>query len=94
MNKIEKLFGNPDFIILDGGFGTMLQQSGAEVGKVPEVLNITRPEIVQDIHRKYIEAGADVIYTCSFGINDYKIEGCGYTVEELTSAAEIGRAHV
>ncbi|MDD7020821.1 MAG: homocysteine S-methyltransferase family protein [Hornefia butyriciproducens] len=87
MNKIEKLFGNPDFIILDGGFGTMLQQSGAEVGKVPEVLNITRPEIVQDIHRKYIEAGADVIYTCSFGINDYKIEGCGYTVEELTSAA-------
>lgn len=84
--NIEQLFDG-EFIFMDGGLGTMLQQKGIELGKVPEVLNITNPEIVKSIHREYIEAGSDMICTCTFGVNKYKIEGCGYSVSQLVEAA-------
>jgi 5-methyltetrahydrofolate--homocysteine methyltransferase len=74
-------------ILLDGGMGTMLQSQGVELGKVPECLNITHPEVVQKVHKMYIDAGSDIINTCSFGVNEHKIQGCGYTVEELIQAA-------
>ena len=44
-------------VMLDGGMGTMLQQAGVPMGKVPEALNITHAEAVIDIHRQYIAAG-------------------------------------
>ena len=87
MNKLLDLFENREFIFLDGGFGTMLQKESLDVGRVPEVLNITHPQVVQGIQKAYIDAGADIICTCSFGVNQYKIEGCGYSVEELIGAA-------
>ena len=87
MNRLLDLFKNREFIFLDGGFGTMLQKENLDVGRVPEVLNITHPQVVQRIQKAYIDAGADMICTCSFGVNKYKIEGCGYSVEELMKAA-------
>ena len=87
MNKLLALFPEKEFIILDGGMGTMLQRQGVDLGKVPEVLNMTHPEVVQAVQKLYIEAGSDIISTCSFGVNEHKIQGCGYTVEELIGAA-------
>lgn len=87
MNKLLDLFDQKEFIFLDGGFGTMLQKQNLDVGRVPEVLNITHPQVVKEIQKAYIEAGADVICTCSFGINKYKIEGCDYSVSQLIEAA-------
>lgn len=87
MNKLLALFPEKEFIILDGGMGTMLQSQGVDLGKVPEVLNITHPEVVQAVQKMYIDAGSDIISTCSFGVNEHKIQGCGYTVEELIGAA-------
>lgn len=87
MNKLLELFKNREFIFLDGGFGTMLQKENLDVGRVPEVLNITHPQVVQGIQKAYIDAGADIICTCSFGVNKYKIEGCGYSVKELICTA-------
>ena len=52
-----------DYIIFDGGMGTMLQAAGMKMGETPEVLSITQPELLIDIHKKYINAGANVIYT-------------------------------
>ena len=43
-----------DFIILDGAMGTMLQAAGLEAGGIPELLNITDPELIENIHKKYI----------------------------------------
>ena len=74
MNKLLNLFPNREFIFLDGGFGTMLQKENLDVGRVPEVLNITHPQVVQRIQKAYIDAGADIICTCSSGVNKYKIE--------------------
>lgn len=76
-----------DFIILDGGMGTQLQARGLKAGECPEVLSITYPEIVKDIHRSYINAGAMVVYSNTFGANRYKLEGCGYSVSEVVNAS-------
>ena len=72
--------------ILDGGMGTMLQSLGAPMGKVPEELNITHPELLKQIHRSYIESGADILYANTFSANRYKLRDSSYTVEELVSA--------
>ena len=62
-----------EIIMLDGGMGTMLQAAGVPMGKVPEALNVTHAEAVIDIHRQYIEAGADIIYANTFSANRYKL---------------------
>ena len=51
----------------DGAWGTLLQAKGLKPGECPESWNLTHPEEVQDIAKQYIEAGADMIETNSFG---------------------------
>ena len=75
-----------DFLILDGAMGTVLQKRGLKPGGVPEVLNLTDPEMLIAIHREYIDAGSRVIYANTFGANAHKIAGCGHSVEELITA--------
>ncbi len=75
-----------DYIILDGATGTMLQAQGLEVGGIPEVLNITEPDKLINIHKSYIEAGSDIVYANTFGANRYKMAESGYTVKELITA--------
>lgn len=84
MNIREKL--NKGILIFDGAMGTMLQDSGLKTGELPEVFNITHPEIVVGIHKKYIDAGANIITTNTFGINEVKLKDGSYTVEELIQA--------
>lgn len=80
-NLLEK-----DFIYLDGAMGTMLQKSGLKLGALPEVLNITSPETVIDIHRQYIKAGSDIISANTFGANSYKLKNSGYSVQKIVGA--------
>ena len=60
-------------MIIDGGMGTMLQKNGLKSGECPELWNITHPEIVKSIHTSYLEAGADIILTNTFGANGVKL---------------------
>ncbi|MBR2823210.1 MAG: homocysteine S-methyltransferase family protein [Clostridia bacterium] len=73
-------------MLLDGGMGTMLQQAGLPLGVLPESWNITHPEVVTGIHRRYVEAGSQVIFANTFGANPLKAAGSGYDLEELISA--------
>lgn len=66
--------------------GTMLQNSGLELGERPEILAITHPEKITGVHRMYVESGADLIYANTFGANAHKLEGFNYTVEEVVTA--------
>lgn len=75
-----------EFISLDGAMGTMLQARGLKMGETPEVLNITTPQMLTEIHKEYINAGADIIYANTFGANRYKLEHCGYSVDEIIKA--------
>lgn len=75
-----------EYILLDGAMGTMLQSAGLPAGALPETWNITQPEKVTAIQRRYVEAGSRVIYANTFGANRLKIHGCGYTSAELVRA--------
>ena len=48
-------------VFWDGGMGSLLQERGLQPGELPETWNILHPDIVMEIHREYIEAGADII---------------------------------
>ena len=74
-------------LIFDGAMGTMLQNRGLKTGESPEVLNIKSPEIVSQIHKEYIKAGANIITTNTFGANEIKLKNSGFTVEEIISSA-------
>ena len=88
MNTVDfkTLLKKKEFVLLDGAMGTLIQKSGAEYEHAPETLNITRPELIMSFHRAYIEAGADIVYANTFGANAYKLEGSGYSVEEIIRA--------
>ncbi len=73
MENIRQYLGKK-MLFFDGGMGTMLQKSGMGTGEIPELLNITRPEIVEKIHKEYLEAGADIITANTFGANPLKLE--------------------
>ena len=60
-DKFFELLDSRNFIILDGGFGTMLQATGVEIGHNPELLNITNPDVIMNIHRQYVESGTQII---------------------------------
>ncbi|MGN1277485.1 MAG: homocysteine S-methyltransferase family protein [Floccifex sp.] len=51
-----------EYILLDGAMGTMLQQYGLGLGQRPEVFGLEHPDILEKIHRQYINSGSQVIY--------------------------------
>jgi 5-methyltetrahydrofolate--homocysteine methyltransferase len=73
--------------ILDGAMGTVLQQKGLPAGGQPELLNLTEPGLIEDVHRAYIHAGSRVVYTNTFGANRLKLERAGHEPAEIISAA-------
>lgn len=72
---------------LDGAMGTMLQAAGLKLGERPEALCLTSPEVVENVHRLYVESGSDIIYANTFGANAHKLAGTGYGVKEIITAA-------
>ena len=54
-------------LFFDGGMGTLLQEQGLQAGELPETWNLSRPEIITEIHREYLDAGSDVVTTNTFG---------------------------
>ena len=88
-------------LVLDGAMGTMIHQAPLSIEtdylgreNCPEILNVTRPDVIQDIHRQYLEAGADIVETNTFGgtriaLADNKLEDRCYELN--FAAAKIAR---
>ena len=94
MSKIIHEIKKGRALVSDGAWGTFLQKKGLEPGECPEEWNISRPDDVFDIARSYIEAGADMIETNSFGGNYFKLKNYGLenrVFEINKAAAEISR---
>jgi len=90
--RITELFEGRRTVILDGGMGTMLQKAGLGPEERPELLALTRPALLEDIHRQYLEAGSRVLYANTFGASRKKLAGTGHGVEEIVTASlEIAR---
>ncbi|NDJ85688.1 MAG: methionine synthase, partial [Chloroflexi bacterium] len=93
MQLIDLLLGDGP-VIADGGMGSMLLAQGLAQGAAPEVWNIERPEVVIGVHRDYINAGAQIILTNSFGGNAQRLglAGLSSRASDLNeSAARLGR---
>jgi 5-methyltetrahydrofolate--homocysteine methyltransferase len=75
-------------LVSDGAWGTFLYQKGLGVNECPELWNVSHPGEVLEIAKSYVDAGADIILTNSFGGSPYKLKGFG--LEERTY--ELNRA--
>lgn len=84
---LERIARSP--VIFDGAMGTMIYQRGVFVNACYDELCLTRPELIGAIHEEYVEAGADVIETNSFGANRMKLGAFGLAdkVEAINRAA-------
>ncbi|WP_299028508.1 bifunctional homocysteine S-methyltransferase/methylenetetrahydrofolate reductase [uncultured Thermanaerothrix sp.] len=60
-------------VVADGAMGTLLNQRGVKFEECFDLLNLQKPNLVADIHREYLEAGAQIILTNTFGANRYKL---------------------
>lgn len=80
MNLREKI--GKRMLFVDGGLGSLLQERGLVPGELPETWNITKPEVLIEIHKAYLEAGADIINANTFGANRFKFDN----LEEIITA--------
>ena len=76
-----------EIIIFDGAMGTELMKYGLKWGQCAEAFNIHKPEVIKDIHKRYLEAGADIITTNTFGANSANLSKKGYEVEAIIKRA-------
>lgn len=91
MANIRELLGKKT-LFFDGGMGTMLQKNGMGAGEIPELLNLNNAELIEKIHTQYLESGADIITTNTFGANPLKSEEIGKKLDEvIVSAIDIAK---
>lgn len=94
MKTIAEKIKEGKILVSDGAWGTFLQQKGLQPGECPELWNLEHPDKVFDIAQSYINAGADMIETNSFGGSKFKLDlyDLGDKVYEINkAAAEISR---
>ena len=83
-----------EVLLADGATGTMLQQMGLPSGLAPEVWLMEEPDRIRDLHRLYVQAGSDLILTCTFGGTHFRLKGHGLAdrvLEVNHRAAELAR---
>lgn len=73
--------------ILDGAMGTMLQKAGMSPDETTTQFGLKHPEAWYDIYTQYINAGADIIYAATFGINRFKTDEINMSVSEAVEKA-------
>ncbi len=75
-DALGRLFGGKT-VLIDGAMGTMLYGCGVFINKSYDELNVTQPETVRSVHEQYLQAGAEVIETNTFGANAVRLEHFG-----------------
>ncbi len=92
MNKFLVALASSRPLIADGAMGTLLHVHGVELNRCFDELNLSNPARVAEVHRQYIDAGAQIILTNTFGANRYKLRKQGLEdrlVEINRSAVEL-----
>lgn len=90
---LRRALEGEEFFLFDGAFGTMMQRAGLTLhGENPDLLNLSDPEAITAIHRAYVEAGAQVATTNTFGANALKLDGKASVAEVYAAAASAARA--
>src|ERR1700734_2903207 len=71
----RKAAGRP--VLCDGAMGTMFYGGGVFINRCYDELNVSQPELVRSIHAQYLQAGAEIIETNTFGANSFRLERYG-----------------
>jgi len=87
MENLFQRLEKGQILVADGSTGTMLMERGLKPGDPPESFNITRRDLVEEIARLYLDAGADIIHTNTFGGSPLRLSF--YSLED--KAEEINR---
>ena len=90
MPTLRDLIGDKRVHVLDGAMGTMLYSRGVFVNVCYDELSLSQPGLVQEVHEAYVQAGAEILETNTFGANPVKLSSHG--LEDATEA--INRAAV
>src|SRR3954462_6222945 len=88
-SALARLTDPQSLVLFDGAMGTMLYSKGVFINQCYDELNVRAPDLVREVHRQYIKAGANVIETNSFGANRLKLTQYGLQAEvnQLNRAA-------
>lgn len=92
MKFLERLSKEP--LLADGAMGTLLYSRGLDFEECFDALNLSKPDVIADVHREYAAAGADVLETNTFGANRFKLEhhSLAHNVAEINArGVEIAR---
>ncbi|HEY1502514.1 MAG TPA: bifunctional homocysteine S-methyltransferase/methylenetetrahydrofolate reductase [Acidobacteriaceae bacterium] len=88
-SRLEQLFGRRT-VLCDGAMGTSLYGRGVFINRCFDELNLSQPELVRSVHEDYLQAGAEIIETNTFGANAFRLQRFGLR----DKVAEINRAGV
>jgi methionine synthase I (cobalamin-dependent) len=97
MPSFVELLAERPVLLADGATGTNYQNMGIEPGVAPEEWVVDAPEKVQELHRRFVEAGSNLVLTCSFGGSSLRLADealHGRAVEVNRRAAELAREAV
>ena len=86
MSRFTELLASEKTIVLDGAMGTQLQKRGLPPRTRSDLMNISSPETVTEVHRLYIDAGSDIINANTFGANAHALAGSGASVRDVIAA--------
>ena len=88
-NRLTEIFGTRT-VLCDGAMGTSLYARGVFINRCYDELNLSQPELVRTIHEEYLQAGAEIIETNTFGANALRLQRYGLA----DKVVEINRAGV
>src|SRR5574338_1117436 len=81
MSRLRELIADGRTHVFDGAMGTMLYARGVFLNVCYDELSLRQPDLIRDIHREYVKAGAEVLETNTFGANPVKLATHGLTAE-------------
>ncbi len=91
MKDFVQAIADSHVYLFDGAMGTMLYSKGVFINKCYDELNLQNPELVLDVHRSYVKAGAEILETNTYGANRIKLRGFGLEEQLLDINARAAR---
>src|ERR1700682_2731505 len=89
-NFIERLKQSP--VLCDGAMGTLLYAKGIFINRCYDELNLSQPELIRGVHHDYLQAGAEIVETNTFGANSFRL--ARYSLADRVREINLAGAHV